>query len=367
MKICVVGGGRQGRVAAQDLAESGYRVTVLDINKKNLKNLSQHKNITTRVFTVENRKQFVKLLKKFDLIVGALPARLGRYLMECAIDAGIDLVDLSYLPEDPFLLDKKAKAKKVRIVPDAGFAPGLSNIIVGRFNEEFGGLDYIKIMVGGLPQKPVPPFNYYITWSPVDLIEEYTRTARIVRNDKILKIEPLTGIEEFKIPRIGRLEAFYTDGLRTLLRTFKKTKNMEEKTIRYTGHARIFKTLIDIGLFSDRKIKINRSNIILKNFTLEFLKEALTRGDEKDISILRIELKKGRKRCRIECIDYYDTHKKITSMARLTAYTGSIIAQHIKEYPKFGVIAPEYLGQNRDIWDKIETELKKRRIKLSYR
>ena len=366
MKICVVGAGRQGRVVAQDLAETGYQVTVLDIDQDNLSQVPGYKNISLEIFDIQEEKQFIEFLKGFDLAVGALPAGLGFYLMRCVCEARVDLVDLSYLPEDPFLLDDQARKNGVRIVPDAGFAPGLSNIVIGQVAQEFGGLDYLKVMVGGIPQEPLPPFNYRITWSLVDLIEEYTRPARIVKKGKLIEVEALTGIEEFELPGIGRFEAFYTDGLRTLLKTFNDTQQMEEKTIRYPGHARLFKALIDVGLFSDQQVRVEGRTINLKNFMIEFLKENLSKGDEKDLTILIIDLKKGKKARRIKCIDYYDSNRGITSMARLTAYTGSIIAQHIKKYPEFGVIPPEYLGRHRELWSAIQSELVNRGIRLIY-
>jgi saccharopine dehydrogenase-like NADP-dependent oxidoreductase len=363
MKILILGCGMQGRVVAKDLKNSYPGITVIDIDENNLKKL-HYPGIKRIQFDVRDRKRLVRLMSDYELIIGALPARFGFYSMECAIEAGVDMVDMSYSAEDPFLLDKEAKKARIKIIPDAGYAPGLSNILTGEGYQELKRVDHLKIMVGGIPEDPIPPFNYRITWSPSDLIEEYTRPARIYRNYRIVTVPALSGVEEFYLPGVGRLEAFYTDGLRTLLKTMQKIKNMEEKTIRYAGHSTIFKTLIDCGFFSDERVVINGKDVICADFSFHYLKKVLSKGPEYDITILLIELKGpgGVRKYRI--IDHYDRRNKITSMARMTAYSCAVIARCIKDYPEFGIIPPEYLGMKREFCSFIKGELKKRRIRL---
>lgn len=364
MEVCLLGAGNQGRVVASDLSALGHRVTVLDNNLENLLNLKKRRNIKPLLFDVRNKRRLVNFLKDFEMVIGALPGNFGFYAMECAILAGVDMVDMSYLPEDPFLLNEEAKKRKIRIVPDAGFAPGLSNILVGETYEEWKRIDSLRILVGGIPQKPVPPFNYYLTWSVADLLEEYTRPARIRKNFKMITLPALSGVEEFRVRGIGKLEAFYTDGLRTLLKTFPEISDMEEKTIRYPGHAQLFKAIIEAGFLTEREIKFDNQKIKPKNFTLAFLKDCLTKGDGRDLAILILELKRGEERRRYLCLDYYDEKRKITAMARMTGYTCSVIAQCLKEYPDFGIIPPEYLGKKKDLATFIKKELKKRGIYL---
>ncbi|MEO0143061.1 MAG: saccharopine dehydrogenase C-terminal domain-containing protein [candidate division WOR-3 bacterium] len=363
MDICVLGCGMQGRVAAVELSKN-HNVTVLDINCSNLKQLKKIPRIKTLEFDVTEGKKLCRFLKNFDIVLGALPSSLGFYSLECALKAKKDIVDMSYLPEDPFILDRFAKRLKIRIVVDAGFAPGLSNILVGETYREWGRIDTLKIVVGGIPQKPLPPFYYRITWSPADLIEEYLRPARILKNYKLTVVPALTGIEEFTLRGVGRLECFYTDGLRTLLKTIKGARNMEEKTIRYPGHAELFKRFIDCKFFSDEVVELRGKKIRVKEFALEFLRNLLSRGDEKDISILIIEMGLGRRKKKYLIVDRYDTRRNITSMARMTAYTGATITEVIKKYPRYGIIPPEYLGFEKKLCNEIKSTLRKRGIKI---
>ncbi|MEO0225573.1 MAG: saccharopine dehydrogenase C-terminal domain-containing protein [candidate division WOR-3 bacterium] len=364
MKVLVLGCGMQGRVASGDLAQSGHKVTVLDANPSNLKKVRGLRNLRCMRFDVTDRDRLIALIRSFDVVLGALPAALGFYAMQVATEAGVDIVDMSYQAEDPFRLDQRAKRHRVRVVPDAGFCPGLSNILIGEAASEMGKIDRIRILVGGIPQNPIPPFNYRITWSPADLIAEYTRPARIVKNFKIIIMPALSGVQEFNLSRVGRLECFYTDGLRTLLKTFKNVRYMEEKTIRYPGHAQLIKTMFDWGFLTTPTFKSDDKKIDQDEYTVSFLKSIFGSVDEKDLSILTIEIRGRKEKRKYTCVDYYDEKRRITSMARLTAYTGSIITQCIKSYPGFGVIPPEYLGQNRKIVSFIHSELRKRKVHI---
>jgi len=367
MKVCVIGAGMQGRVVARDLVNNGHKVTIIDNNITYLRQLKKNLKVDAKQFDVTYKIKFIKFIKNFDIVVGALPAALGYYTMDCAIRAGVDLVDMSFSIEDPILLDEKAKLEQIRIVPDAGFAPGLSNILIGETYKDFGGIESVKIRAGGIPQKPEPPFNYRLTWSHDDLIEEYTRPARIVRNYDVKTVEALSGVEKLTVPEVGRLECFYTDGLRTLLKTIREARTMEEKTIRYPGYAKIFKTIIDCGFLSNQSVSCGKRLIKVKDATTEFLRNVLSKGDERDVSILIIEIKKGSKKRRHVCIDYFDDKGGVTSMARMTAYTCSIITQCIKTYPHYGVIPPEYLGMDEELSHFIRGELERRSINIKSR
>jgi saccharopine dehydrogenase-like NADP-dependent oxidoreductase len=364
MKICVVGCGMQGSIVAQDLCKHKHEVTVFDNNIALLRQLKKKFNIRARQFNVKDKVKFIRAIKDFDVIVGALPAALGSYTMDCAVKAGVDIVDMSYAENDPFIYHDRAKKKNIRIIPDAGFAPGLSNVLVGEVYRQFKGLDSLKIMVGGIPLHPEPPFNYAITWSPSDLIEEYTRPTRIVRNGKVETITTLSGIEELSVPKIGKLECFYTDGLRTLLTTIPGAQDMVEKTIRYPGHAQLFKTIIDCGFLSDTLVHCGRRLVAMHDVTMRYLSNMLKKSDNRDLSVLIIEARRKRKKRIYTIVDHYDETNKITSMARMTAYTGSIITQYVKKYDGCGVIPPELLGMNAPLCNRIKSEVKKRGIKI---
>ncbi len=184
----------------------------------------------------------------FDLVINALPGFLGYRASERALEAGLDTIDVSFYAEDPLTLHDVAVESGARYVPDAGIAPGLSNVLAGRLVAEMNNVETLGIYVGGIPEVPVGPLGYSITWSPSDLLEEYVRPARIVREGVVVEVDPLGDVELIQTP-LGLLEAFYTDGLRTLVKTL-KVRNMFEKTLRWPGHVEKVRLLRDLGFLS---------------------------------------------------------------------------------------------------------------------
>jgi saccharopine dehydrogenase-like NADP-dependent oxidoreductase len=313
----------------------------------------------------------IETLKGFDLAMGFLPGNLGYRLIEACIDSRRDLVDVSYMPENPLTLSTEATKAGVTIVPDCGLAPGISNILVGHVAKELDDVKSVSIMVGGLPEKPVPPLGYVITWSLESLIDEYTRKAGIVTRGKAVEVEALSGLEEVKFPKVGKLEAFHTDGLRTLQYTMKNVDEMSEKTLRYPGHAEKIKLLDALGLFEEGRIDVEGVDVSPRKLAVKLLARKLWRPEVRDIVALKVDvsgIKKGRKmRYVYHLLDYFDEKRKITAMARTTAYPASIIAQLIlrKAAKMKGVVPPEKIGADNELFGLFSKELKKRGIKIN--
>lgn len=376
MKTLVVGCGNIGSVAAEDFAKSmpDCKVVVADKDKERALTVAKGigtSNVSWTRLDMADYDELVDTLKDFDLAMGFLPGKLGHRLIKACIDAGTDLVDVSYMSENPLTLNPEATQAGVTVVPDCGLAPGISNALVGHATEELDNVNSVSIMVGGLPERPVPPLGYVITWSPESLIDEYTRKAGIVKRGKAVEVEALTGLEEIKFPKIGKLEAFYTDGLRTLLHTMRNVCEMSEKTLRYPGHAEKIRLLDAIGLFEEERIDVEGVDVSPRKLAVKLLASRLWRPEVKDIVALRVEvsgIRKGRKtRYVYHLLDYFDEKRKVTAMARTTAYPASIIAQLIlkKAVKMKGVVPPEKIGADNELFESFSKELKKRGIKIS--
>lgn len=350
-KAIVLGGGRQGRTAAEFLKKRGIDITIADINESNLSLIKKLGYKMKRV-DLSKKENIKKISKDYDLVISALPASLGRVAEISTIEAGKNLVDLSYLPEDPFELNSLATKMRVTLIPDAGVAPGISNFIIGHLSSYFGKIDSLKIFVGGIPEKNIPPLGYRLTWSPIDLVEEYTRPARIKRDGKIITVPALSGVEEIQWKGIDKLEAFYTDGLRTLLTAMKDVRNMEEKTIRYKGHAEKMKFLIEMGYFEE-----NCNDLSPLNVSLCLLKKISSNLENlKDLLLLRIivEGKKDNHKKRIVYELFDKGNKKHTAMERTTGFgcgmlSYLLITGIIKQK---GVLPPEKIGKDDTIYKK---------------
>jgi saccharopine dehydrogenase-like NADP-dependent oxidoreductase len=373
MRALVIGCGRMGSAAAEDLAKGDIEVCVADKDATKAKETAEKigkGNVTWFQFDASNKNELIKALKDFDLALGFLPPKFGFSLIEACVKAGKSLVDVSYMPENPLLLHEEALEADVTVVPSCGLAPGISNILVGHTVAKLDKIHKVHIMVGGLPQTPVPPLGYVITWSPESLIDEYTSKARIIKDGKKTEVEALNGLEEVMFQGVGKLEAFYTDGLRTLLYTIEGVDEMWEKTLRYPGHAEKIKLLRELGLFNDEEVIVEGRRISPRKVTAKLFEKKFVKPDVKDFVILRVEvfgLKNGKKTGYVyEMVDFYDEKSGTTAMARTTAYTASIVANLIltKVINLKGVVPPERLGMNDGIYHKIMAELDRRGIKI---
>ena len=337
MKILVLGCGLMGLAAAKDLVgnDEVSKLTINDIDKEKLEQVAKLKSekLATRSVDIMNRDALIELMKDFDVIINALPHELSIIALKAAIDAGVNTVDMVFEKEQMELHDA-ARSSGITIIPGCGVAPGISNILVRYGADKLDYLEEVHIKVGGLPQTPTPPLGYKIVFRLESVWEMYLRKARVVRNGELREKEPLSELETFKFPGIGELECALTDGLASLPYTLKGIKEMDEKTIRYLGHYEKIKTLIDCGLLSTKPIKVNNIEIAPQRFLTTLLSPALAlEKGEKDLTILRVEVigeKRGRKELyTFDMVDYYDEEQNITSMARTTAYTSTIVAKMV--------------------------------------
>lgn len=375
MKTLVLGYGNIGSVFATDFAESMPSTEVVIAgrhrNKAERAAAAIHReNVTWTQLDAHNYDRLVDAMRGFDLVVGTLPGDVGYQSVKAAIDAKVDMVDISYMPENPLTLNEDAVKADVTIVPDCGVAPGISNLLIGHTISKLEHVENIHIMVGGLPEEPVPPLGYTITWSVEGLIDEYTRRAKIVENSEVAEVEALTGLEKVEFPGVGKLEGFYTDGLRTLLHTVKDVNNMWEKTLRYPGHAEKIKLLRTLGFFDEHPIRVDNANLSPRKVTIRLLEKKLQRFKVKDILAMKVEVSGtvdgSRRRFIYILVDYYDPKRRVTAMARTTAYPASIVAQLTarEAIEEKGVIPLEKIGMKEKIFKKILAELKKRQIKI---
>ncbi len=295
MKIIVLGCGNIGSVATQDLAESlpSAEIVMADMDKSRAEEAASRigrDNVYSMQADATNHDELVGAIKKFDLAVGALPGWLGYRACKAAILAKVDTVDVSYMPEDIMTLNKAALKANVCIIPDCGMSPGIGSILVGRAVSKLDKVESVHMLNGGLPEKPVPPLGYVITWSVSDLIDMYSRKVNIVKDGKVVQVEAMTGLEEVKFPRVGKLEAFYTDGLRTMLYSIKGVKDMWEKSLRYPGHVEKIKLLKSLGFFDEKPVEVGNMQIAPRDMAAKLLERKLKRPEIPDIVAMLIEV-----------------------------------------------------------------------------
>ena len=351
MNVIILGGGLVGTPMALDLSmDKGFNVTVADVDKSVLKLLQGTTGIKTICKDLSDPVSVTRLVSDYDMVINAMPGFMGFRTLKAVIEAGKDVVDIAFFIEDPFQLDELAKKKGVTAVMDCGVAPGMCNILIGYAVSRMDEAENILYYVGGLPEIREWPYEYKAVFSPVDVIEEYTRPARYVENGKLVIRPALSDPELINFEGVGTLEAFNTDGLRSLVRTI-NCQNMKEKTLRYPGHIEKMAVLRETGFFSSEPVEINGNLIRPVDFTAKILfpKWKLKEG-EMDITVMKVivEGKKGTGRIRYtyDLLDRYDPVTRIHSMARTTGYTATVALRMIAEglYTHKGITVPEMIG-----------------------
>ena len=356
MKILVLGAGLVGGPMALDLARNGeFEVTSADLSAEALTRFNGVAGITSVQADLGNTEVLKSLVRDHDLVISAVPGFMGFRTLESIIECGKNVVDIAFFPEDMFLLDAKAKEMNVTAICDIGVAPGMSNVLIGYGASMLDTLEKGITYVGGLPVVRTWPFEYKAVFSPIDVIEEYTRPARYIDGGRLVVREALSDPELIDFPNIGTLEAFNSDGLRTLATTV-KGDYLIEKTLRYKGHIEKMAVLRDTGFFDKEPILISGTMISPLEFTarLLFPKWKLQPGEE-DLTVMRViteGLKDGvRKRYTWDLFDKLDKETGVHSMARTTGYTATVVARLLSKglYTRKGVSAPEYLGKDASI------------------
>ncbi|NCG19868.1 MAG: saccharopine dehydrogenase, partial [Rhodobacterales bacterium] len=216
-RAVVLGGGMVGSAMAMDMQRSGVDTTLVDLTPKAVQEVAKRWGFATAQADLSNAEAISRAVAGADIVLGALPSRLGYNAMAAVIDAGKPYVDISFVADDLRDHDAAAKAKGVPVVYDCGVAPGMSNVLCGYAARAMDRCDSLEILVGGLPVERSWPFQYKAPFAPWDVLEEYTRTARVVQGGKMVEKVALTEPELFDFAGIGTLEAVNTDGLRSLV------------------------------------------------------------------------------------------------------------------------------------------------------
>lgn len=371
-RITVLGCGLIGATIARDLAtDSELAVRAVDLSEASLGRLDD--SVERQQADLSDQNQIRRVIADADVVVGAVPGRFGQSMLRTVIEAGKPISDISFAPENPLELDGLAKEKKIAAVVDAGVSPGLSNLAVGRGDALLDRIENAVILVGGLPVPRYWPYEYRSVFSPTDVIEEYTRPARLVENETVVTREALSEVELIDFDGIGTLEAFNTDGLRTLLDTVSAV-SMKEKTLRYPGHVDRMRMMRETGFFSDEPVSVDGIEVIPRRLTEILMFDQWRRPEnEEELTVLRVDvagLSGGSPASyRFDLLDRTDMETNTSSMARTTGFPCAIIARLLArgEISETGVLPLEILGRDERLYERVTAELERRGVKLEMR
>lgn len=369
MNVSVLGVGLVGSAIVKDLARTGeFNVTAIDTNPQALSRVES----TEWVKTVRaNGGPIAPLISDSELVVCAVPGSIGFNTLRQIIETGKNVVDISFFPEDPQPLQELAQTRGVTAVVDCGVAPGLCNIIAGYVAQQLEQVERYVCYVGGLPKVRSWPFEYKAVFSPADVLEEYTRPARFVEYGRQVVRPALSDVELINLPPVGSFEAFNTDGLRSLMHTL-DAPFMQEKTLRYPGHANLMRVFRESGFLNPEPIKVNGSAVSPLALTSKLLFDQwkLAEGEE-DFTVMRVIVEGQRQGERLrytyDLYDEYDLATQTHSMARTTGYTCTIVVRQVASglFDQPGICPPELVGRAPGCFDNLLAGYETRNIQLT--
>ena len=359
-KYLLLGAGRQGVAAAYDLGRLGQadHIVVADVNGEiatvaaaRLNRLLGREVASATILDANDPVAVRAAFREVNACLNSVHYGLNISLTRLAIECGVHMTDLggnTAVVREQLQMDDAARRADVTVVPDCGMGPGLNISLATYVMDLLDVPQEVRIWDGGLPQQPDAPWNYALTFNIAGLTNEYDGCATFIRDGKLTEVPCFEDVEEIEFPGIGTLEAFVTSGgLSTAPWTFSgKLRRLENKTVRYQGHAQLFKGVIALGLLETNPVRIGNVSVAPRDVLHALLEPRIKKVDVQDICVMRVRcdgIKDGRSASAIvELVDRFDPETGFTAMQRLTGWHASLmlIAAMTRQIPA-GVISVE--------------------------
>jgi len=339
----VLGAGRQGTSAAYDLAKFGEakRIFLADLKEETAQHSAQRINrlvgrevATGTGLDVSDRTALDKFLPGVDVALSAVPYYFNLEITKACLAAGASMCDMgghTGVVRQQLALDREATKAGVSIVPDCGMGPGLNVTMAIYAKDLLDEPHSVHIFDGGLPQDPIPPWNYQATFHINGLTNELDGQATFLRNGVLTPVDTLTEPEFIDFPPLGRLEADVTSGgMSTSPWTLEgQLQDYTNKTLRYPGHFEWLRAFKELGLFSEEAVKVNGKEVIPREVYHTLLEPKIRAEEIRDICVIRVVgsgLKDGKETTvTVDLVDTYDEETGFTAMERLTGWHCAIM------------------------------------------
>lgn len=219
MEVVQLGCGVCGLVCAEHLARSPSvdRLTLADLRTDGARQLRTRLG-TDKLSVVEvdgrNRDSLRSLLEDKDIVVATMPWRMNRSVMEVAAETQTDYVDFG-MPFDSTGPDfdrysEMCKGAGISALVGMGEEPGMSDVFAMHAASMLDRADEAHIFDGDTAT--VEGQETFSLWSPVDLLDETSVPAAVLRKGRIEFIPPLSARRVYDFPApVGPLPVYSTN------------------------------------------------------------------------------------------------------------------------------------------------------------
>jgi lysine 6-dehydrogenase len=264
MRAVILGAcGAVGREVAAGLGRSPTfeRVVLADLDARRLREVARtvDGDVETRRVDASDGSALRAALRGGGVLVNCTTYHLGVQILRAAIAEGIDYLDLGGLYNTPRQLDLGERARRhgIRAVIGCGATPGLSNVLARRGADRLGVARQVHISFASHRDLVASP-------GLLDtLLDEFRPgVARFTwRNGRLHEVRPFDGGRRVRFPPpLGVQEVFYVPHSETYTLPRSLGHGLREVAVRGTwrpAHMRTLRALSELGLTSDRPIRVN--------------------------------------------------------------------------------------------------------------
>lgn len=381
MKIVVLGGyGEMGRITVIDLFETFKgKIVVAGRNEDKAKAFAESfksNNIEWARADADEPQELIELLRGSDVVINATQYITNLQVMETALSAGANYVDLGglfHMTKKQLKLNNSFKKKGKLAVVGCGATPGITNIMAAYGSGLLDTIDSIHVQFADMDYTKYD-MPFVVPYSMRTIFDEFSMEPALFSGGKLKYVKPLSGEEEIQFPSpVNRATCFYT--IHSEVATFPSSfKDKGIKNCSFKGgfpkeFVEKIKFLIDTGFATTTPVKYKNIDVVPLDFTVSLLNRFIPEKDRiKDVEFLRVELSGKRNRKNRNVIVYCESRSNsrwnIPAGTWDTGVPPSIIAQMITEnkIEKRGVMPPELCIDPELFFG----ELAKRKIYLSF-
>lgn len=273
MRAAILGVGGVGRTLASELRADG-RVTGLVLadrigdRARVLAGARGRVSMEARQVDVTNPEAVVRAVRKCDVIVNATLPKHNLVLMQAALEAGANYLDIAATGPLGILeqleLHERFKAAGLYALLSMGLDPGMTNILARDAADQLDAIDAIRIRSGGTVR--LPGFTSFPLYSREAFLEDILVPPSIWLDGKLQNREAMGEAEDFSFPPpVGSQRTYLMshEEVKTLPRYLgKPVKRVDFKYALDPHLVRALMALAELGLLrDDRLIRVGGASV----------------------------------------------------------------------------------------------------------